>query len=766
MPYRGGDLDLKTPQGWSPSGRETGGRETGGRETGGRESGGRDQPGGSEPNWWTRSAIYKGGRADPIWVDDNVLACCNHAFDLANAHRAAEVRIEHLINAMTMNDAVAQLLEARGIGVQPLRRESGAILASEIPAGPVNGKSQPKRSEALEETLRLAADRAYPRRTPVTIDDILHVLFEMTRDLPGLQMLRRNSVPWAGRNGGEPRVDLRLEPLPHLSRPTFSADQRYPAPEEPRPRCASPPAHDYFPPAPQPPRPPMPPMSPMSPAAPPRAARDPAGSTIDALQNNRLDALDRAVRDLGLDLADDRKSLQSIVTDLQRQSASQADDTNRFRGGLSDRLNSLEDAVVRNRNDPSQIPASLLERIVAMERSIDARLSELARNQPSQAAVAERLAAMERMLDQRITEIGRGWAAVGERLQELEQLARRPVETTFPPMLTARIEAEIGRGLQAVAERLQALEHQVKRPIDSTLSPLLVNQLESFGGVEQKVAGLERTFQLILDRMTGVERQLGTQHGKHVDLAPLQARLGEIERNIVTRVSQSVDLGPVTDLLSGLESHVAGLERTLENRTTETGRTVSFIGERLRGFEEQIGGQKTDTVDRLGQIERSLTAYAERTVEAGNAHERDLSELHEALVKLNANQQTLAGSLDQWRLDNTGDLSVVSNDLGLVSSRLKAFEDNAQLRDPLLDRLTTQVGAIHNAVGRREIHKSRFRNWLYGTEEWYSASYDTEAWRARQAVDILRGLEGRPLQQQQPRATPAAPVPPPGVRRT
>ena len=59
MAYRGEDLDLRTPQGWGPAGR--------------------DAPSGNEPNWWTRSTIYKGGRADPIWIDEMVMACCNTA---------------------------------------------------------------------------------------------------------------------------------------------------------------------------------------------------------------------------------------------------------------------------------------------------------------------------------------------------------------------------------------------------------------------------------------------------------------------------------------------------------------------------------------------------------------------------------------------------------------------------------------------------------------------------------------------------------------
>ena len=31
-------------------------------------------------------------RSLPIWVDGTVLACCNHAYEIAGAHRAGEVR--------------------------------------------------------------------------------------------------------------------------------------------------------------------------------------------------------------------------------------------------------------------------------------------------------------------------------------------------------------------------------------------------------------------------------------------------------------------------------------------------------------------------------------------------------------------------------------------------------------------------------------------------------------------------------------------------
>ena len=365
MPYKGEDLDLRTPQGWGPAGR--------------------DAPPGSEPNWWTRTAIYKGGRADPIWVDDSVLACCNHAFDLAVAHRAPEVRLEHYINAMTLNDAVALQMESRGIGVGQLRRESGLILANEPPAaGLHNGRAHPKRSEGLEEALRLAADRAYPRRTPVTIDDMLHVLFDVKKDLPGLL---RHATARAGRDGAS-RPGVPNEPgLFSAAGPdTYAPRQTYPYPDE------------------------------------------------------------------------------------------------TGRHGLAERLDALEDAMHRARAEAAQLTPAIFDRIGAVERTIDLRLVEMARHQPTAAALTDRIATIERVLDQRIGEIGRNWVAVGERLQALELSIRRPPEAILPPLVAAR--------------------------------------LETLGGVEQKLDGLERAFSVILDRLSGLERQIGAVQTRIVDLAP------------------------------------------------------------------------------------------------------------------------------------------------------------------------------------------------------------------------------------------------------
>lgn len=333
-------------------------------------------------------------------------------------------------------------------------------------------------------------------------------------------------------------------------------------------------------------------------------------------------------------------------------------------------------------------------------------------------ALLDRLAVIERGLDARLADIGRATSTLGDRLQSVEQSAQRPVEATLSPLVSQRLEA-----------------------------------ITSFGG---KVETLERTFQLILDRMTGVERKLADSQDKQVkvDLTGVERRLGEIEGSVKTSVEKSLDMGPVTELLSGIEGRVAGLERTLDNRASETGRTVSFIGERLRSFEETMGGQKGQTFDRLDQLERSLSAYAETSVTARGSYENDLGEVHEALLKLNANQQTLAGALDQWRLDSTGDLSVINN-------RLKVVEETDQNNLPQIESMAVQISAIHNSLAKREVRKKTFLTWLFGTDEWYSASYDTKSWRDRQIEPMApRTTETVMIQQR-----PTPPAPPPSMAR-
>ena len=148
MAYRGEDLDLRTPQTWVAAPAEL----SVSSELPVQQSGNRG-----------------GYRSGPILVDETVLACCNYAYDVALANRSADVRVEHLLNAMSRIEAAAVALEGRGVRVAALRRETAAIIASEIPTAASNGSPSPHRSDELADVLRAASTVAARRNAAAAL---------------------------------------------------------------------------------------------------------------------------------------------------------------------------------------------------------------------------------------------------------------------------------------------------------------------------------------------------------------------------------------------------------------------------------------------------------------------------------------------------------------------------------------------------------------------------------------------------------------------
>ncbi len=760
MVYQADDLDLRTPPGWSASGAGPQHAE--------------------QANWLTRSTVYHGGRRDPIWVDDTVMACTNHAYDLAMAHRAPEVRLDHVLNALTLSDAATRVLQARGINVAGLRVDTNELIASDKPNG--KGKIHPKHSQAMEEMLRLAADRAYQQRSPINVDDLLYAMFEMDPELPGLELLHRHVSPLADRNGHSRGALLRLEPLPHLSAATTGGDRNanngHYASRSSKRQIRTVTDRE---------------SQPSREALQRPEVTDPSITVVDDAQNNRIAALERAIRDFGLDLADDRKSLRTLVKDLQRNAASQADDTRRLEGGLSERITALEDTLERSRHD-GDVPHAVIDRLSLMERNLDSRLAEIGdasslprsitdrldqidrslqvrmvetgRSAPAIDAMVDRLNAIERNLEARFADLDQAegpTAVLMERFEEIERRLDARLVTlgrstgSVPTALVDRFE-RVEQILEArlndvistsahLSDRVEALERMFAEQSHAERSADLAQQIEVAAGVADKLDALERTYQLILDRLIGLERHVASDH-KTGDSALVA--LGQRMTALSDTVKANGDLTSLSPALSKIETSISGLERSVENRSAESGRTISFIGERLRAFEsaidnhpaaaqlagveQTVNAARESAHQRLDRIEHALALEAERAAEAATAHQHDLSELHEALIRLNSNQQTLGASLQQWRLDNTGDLSVVSN-------RLKALEENDQRQLPVLHALASQISGVHAALMRNKSSNGHLQRWLFGTDEWYAASYDTSNWQTRRRNEAARDAQ-------------------------
>ncbi|MFM2421835.1 MAG: hypothetical protein RL291_365, partial [Pseudomonadota bacterium] len=122
-----------------------------------------------------------------------------------------------------------------------------------------------------------------------------------------------------------------------------------------------------------------------------------------------------------------------------------------------------------------------------------------------------------------------------------------------------------------------------------------------------------------------------------------------------------------------------------------------------------------------------VSSSSNTTKEVSAQHQRELAELHEALVQLGQNQKTLSDGLDQWRQDAAGDLGVIGN-------RLADIEKSATMPSGMMQQLQADIQGLQQ-VTLADYDKNRrgIRNWIFGTEDIFAGSWkdDTAQLRAR-----------------------------------
>ena len=704
MGYRGEDLDLRTPQSWA---------------AGTPDPGAQAEP---TPQRGRRSATLA-PRNGPIWVDDTVMACCNHAYDVAVAHRSAEVRLEHLLHALTRIDAASEVLEAHGIRDAALRRETATIIASELPATMSNGNAVPRRAAELAEVLRLAAAHAYRRNAPAGVADLLHVFFEMKPELPGLAVLMRHTG----------RVTAEMpDNTPAMSRPpSYIAEPRYEAPPEPvRDRRSQRPTY----------RPPEPPRQ----------------NTVDSFQNARLDALETAVRNLGLEIADERASFIGLIKEVQRDVGEQRDDVSRHSGGLFDRLQQIE-TLVSATPDNGEMDRTI-ERLEGIETLIQQRLGELVR---ASNALAERLGTLEHaMREQRAAappdlsalysrldrlehsvregagDAGRHWMGLSDRLKAVDLALQNPAHKIDLNPISNRLdiieEALLSRDDQPVrdvAAKLAAVEQSIaasRTQAFETHSSLAAEVKALSGAVATQAANAERFQSAIGGRVDGIANLLDRHRGELVQALTgpgeqLGQRLQGVVHLLEARQAETAESnGALASMVKEMEQQFVGQLSAVEQNYLGALRTVEehHVGQ-IRGVEQGL-------VAHIKALEHGLAAQVEKSGALQAGYGRDLADLHDALVKLNANQHTLSGSIDQWRTESAGDLSIVSN-------RLSSVEREAQRPMQLLASVAADLDSMKRYTVERAGRRSRFLYWLFGTDDWLGASWPDQSKRIEAA---------------------------------
>lgn len=684
MAYRGMDLDLRTPV-LRP------------RAT--REPGMEVDPSDGLTTRRARVQAYSGARpADPIWVDDIILACGNHAFDVAMAHGSAEVRLEHLVLALTKVDAAARVLEERGIREGQLRRECAALIVSEIPTAPIGERGTPRRSEEFADVLRRSAQRAALRGAAAGVDDVLAVLLEYPDDQPAVLVLRAHAPEWTrlSRSSGDRGLGDSASAVSHGG----SA-----------PRLELTTVHDPI-----------------------------------AL---RLDALDGTIRAVQTDLAADRRVLADLVRDIQRELGSQRNElAARLQSALPvralERMQATEAGIESRLSDLARLWSLTSERLQSIEKTVEVRHPE---SGVALGSMADRLEALDHhwsQLQSRLEAMERGWQA---REAQAHSAPRAAMERL------ADVEAMVHGGLARIAERLAALEMTVERAAPSEVSDQVTDRmialertvtsglqdgarnwaalgqrLETFaaaiagkgptdgGQILERMAAIERglaapreaveaglrqvseRWDALGERITGIEAVLTDPQTTLSGISSqLEHRLNSVEAAVVAHRADAAEHRLA--LMSQIDAVGAAATRPV---SVDTGRLQSLVSERLDKLRQdlvasvanaalgpiverleslKVSGEArhrerlqiwTGLAERTAAIETAQQQFAAAASEASRAHQRGIANLSEATSALSNDHELMRIALGDLRYDQQGEQTAIIAALRQILTRLEA----------------------------------------------------------------------------------------------
>ncbi len=681
MSYRGEDLDLRTPQ----------------------SRGARDgYPGADVGMNGTRhrSPASAASRGETVMVDETVMACCNHAYDVAQAHGANEVRLEHLVHALTRVEAAAEILEQRGIREAHLRRESAAVIASEIPVGLAHSHSAPRSSVEFEDVLRRASDQSRSRGIAGSVHDLLWVLLNYNREIPAIALLLRHAADWQSWDWPH-KVETRREDYRDAARPqqTYYTERRVysePAPPPPRPRVVEGDA--------------------------PLPGQQPSGYSqvlnLDPV-HQRLDMMDQAFRKLQNELVNERRVMADTMRDMMRES-------------MREMSRELMREMASQRGGSVTLPPGLMDRLEGvdrMERTVDQRLQSL-----------------EKIVTNGMQEGARNWAAMGDRLKALDKVAASNpggVSSGLADLVTEQLIAVTGQ-VQSATEKLESLERNFEARQNENQRTWSV-AMDKFKVLEEGLTSSRRDGSgvqtMLQERFQGVHQKLEQQNLSIASLVaqltePVTDRLRHLEGSI-QRQLEALGQRPAAD--TGVAERIGRLEQMLssgQQADSQGLQLVSQLGERFRVIEQQPQAltAKLDHLEQLVQShgDRAVQYTQQVAQQAADAHVRELADLQEAVVKLGTNQQALSENLDQWRTENEGGISIISN-------RLEVLEMSAGQPLQILKQMQSDMQAIQQVtIADYDQNRRGIRNWLFGTEDIFAGTWRDETRQIRERLKQLR----------------------------
>jgi hypothetical protein len=239
---------------------------------------------------------------------------------------------------------------------------------------------------------------------------------------------------------------------------------------------------------------------------------------------------------------------------------------------------------------------------------------------------------------------------------------------------------------------------------------------------------------MLSDRLAAVEAAIARMPLTGDLNQSIAGRLEIIEEAVLTRETDA----SVNDRLSALEqSHrqeretrasalaalageVNGLGTAVALAAQRSDEAQSSFGERLHqiasGFDQHRMDLAAGLGDRIAAIEQAISTQEQRAAETHGTYREELSEVHDALMKINSNQHTLAGAIDQWRSNDSGELHI-------INARIGAVQEDGGRRLQALEKLSADLEALSRHVTEQARGRRGWRKWLFGTDDWIKASW-------------------------------------------
>lgn len=584
--------------------------------------------------------------APPLWVDDAVHRLCQEAAELAARHGGDDVGLVHFVHAMTANETSLLALYELNIHVSSLKRETAAIIAQDDPRLRSGRTGTLPKSEELQDVLIQAADLAYARQSPVTTADIIDTLFDMSRDT--------------------------TRKILHRHRPDFDLRDTTPPPSDERTVRVSTGSQHL-------------------------GGLPDVPSVTDTLQNTRMDAIERAIRDLTEDMARNRATFSSLMEELRDSNNNNIPDVfekpNGHAGSWGD--------------DDAHALSVLIGRV---ENSVEAKFKEL----------------------------GRAWSVLGDRLKALEDVVEDLDEDHATPFeVTQELDGRL-KTLSVALDRLDKFED---------LLTTLPNRLAELERRLQTIAPSDFDVERLTAKVESIEQLIQSSDGA-VELGPVMSGLRDVEaglrgvggqlREVDTRTGDgNLMLEGVSERQQRVEDQISdilrivrddfdltGLSSSDEDREEAVAAIGAVVADRFAGLSMQLQ-------QRMGHMEEVVRSALDRPI-ITNGGDLEGGFVSEALAKIVNNQHTLAESMDEWRVQARDDVAALGArmdrfenrpvDSVAYDERFTLINDELKTIRSLLPTAPQPPVQVVPPVAQQD-GWTRFKMWLFGTNDWYAESW-------------------------------------------